>query len=99
MAKEEVRDGYLGDLPEEVRIKIMAVHKMISDAANSEFKKKKYNNINTQAWAKTMLDEFLTMPTDKNHVGSVRVYKKGNVYKCMIQCTGHVTNNRNTEDE
>ena len=99
MAKEEVRDGYLGDLPEEVRIKIMTVHKMISDAANSEFKKKKYNNINTQAWAKTMLDEFLTMPTDKNHVGSVRVYKKGNTYKCMIQCTGHVTNNRNTEDE
>ena len=99
MAKEEVRDGYLGDLPEDICTKIMAIHKIIVDGANAEFKKPKYNDINKQSWAKTMLDEFLTVPTDKSHVGSVRVYKKGKNYKCMIQCSGHVTNNRNTEDE
>lgn len=97
--KEEVRDGFLGDLPEEIRVKVMNIHKLIVDTCNAEFKRNKYESINKQQWAKSMMDEFLTMPTDKNHVGSVRVYKKGNRYRCMIQMTGHVVNNRNTDDE
>lgn len=101
MAKkvEEVRDGFLGDLPEELRIKVMAIHKIIVDKTRAEFKLPKYASINQQGWAKSMLEEFLAEPTDKNHIGSVRVYRKGKRCKCMIQMTGHVTNNRNTDDE
>ena len=101
MAKkiEEVRDGFLGDLPEEVRIKVMNLHKVIVDKIRAEFKLTKYNSINQTTWAKGWLEEFLAEPTDKNHIGSVRVYKKGKRYSCMIQCTGHVTNHRNAEEE
>ncbi len=99
MAKKEVRDGFLGDLPEEIRDIVMNIHKMIVDGVRNEFKMKKYDYLWDQQWAKTMLDEFLVMPTDKNEVGSVRVFRKGKRYSCMIQMTAHVTNNRNTEDE
>lgn len=101
MAKkiEEVRDGFLGDLPEDLRIKVMAIHKIIVDKTRAEFKMPKYAKINKQGWAKSWLEEFLAEPTDKNHIGSVRVYRKGKRFRCMIQISGHVTNNRNTEDE
>lgn len=99
MAKEEVRDGYFGDLPEDIRIKVMNIHKLIVDACNAEFKRSKYEPIQNQQWAKSMLEKFLTMPTDNSNIGSVRVYKKGKRYRCMIQITDHVINPRNTEDE
>ena len=101
MAKkiEEVRDGFLGDLPEELRIKVMAIHKIIVDKTRAEFRMPKYDKINKQGWAKSWLEEFLAEPTDKNHIGSVRVYRKGKRFRCMIQISGHVTNNRNTDDE
>lgn len=96
---EEVRDGFLGDLPEELRIKVMNIHKVIVDKTRAEFKLPKYDTINKTTWAKGWLEEFLAEPSDKNHIGSVRVYKKGKRVRCMIQISGHVTNNRNTEDE
>ena len=96
---EEIRDGYLGDLPEELRIKVMAIHKMIVDACNAEIKRKQYDDIRDLPWAKEMLNEFLKQPKDKDLCGSVRVYKKGRRYRCMIQVTGHPMNNRNTENE
>lgn len=99
MAKEEIRDGYLGDLPEDLRIKVMAIHKMIVDACNSEIKRKLYDDIRDLPWAKEKLNEFLREPKDKDLCGSVRVYKKGKRYRCMIQVTGHPMNSRNTEDE
>lgn len=99
MAKIEVRDGYLGDLPEDFRNKIMNIHKMIVDGVYEEFNRKNYDYLWNQQWCKDMLAEFLTMPTDKSEVGSVRVFKKGKRYSCMIQVTAHVMNNRNTEDE
>ena len=99
MAKEEIRDGYLGDLPEDLRIKVMAIHKMIVDACNAEIKRKLYDDIRGLPWAKELLNEFLREPKDKDLCGSVRVYKKGKRYRCMIQVTGHPMNTRNTEDE
>lgn len=99
MSKKEVRDGYLGDLPEEYRNVVMNIHKMIVDGVRDEFKMKKYDYLWDQQWAKTMLDEFLVMPKDKSEVGSVRVFKKGKRYSCMIQMTAHVMNTRNSEDE
>ena len=99
MAKIEVRDGYLSDLPEDFRNKIMNIHKMIVDGVHEEFNRKNYDYLWNQQWCKDMLAEFLTMPTDKSEVGSVRVFKKGKRYSCMIQVTAHVMNNRNTEDE
>lgn len=99
MSKKEVRDGFLGDLPEEYRNIVMNIHKMIVDGVRDEFKMEKYVYLWDQQWAKSMLDEFLVMPKDKSEVGSVRVFKKGKRYSCMIQMTAHVMNNRNTENE
>jgi len=98
-ATKQVRDVYLGDLPEDVRIRVMEVHKLVATTANTMFNSKNYEYLNTQQWAKTMLEEFLTVPSDRSEVGSVRIYKQGKRYSCMIQLTAHVTNNRNTEDE
>lgn len=97
--KEEVRDGYFGDLSPALQSKLMEVHKIIVDNCNSTFKEKNYNSINNTPWAKQMLSEFETAPKDKFHVGSVRVYKSGKRYRCMIQISGHVINNRNNIDE
>lgn len=96
---EEVRDGYFGDLPEDVQIKLMNIHKVIVDKVTAEYKLPKYSLFNNTSWAKQWLEIFLQMPSDKNQVGSVRVYKKGKKYSCMIQMTGHVTNQRNSEEE
>ena len=97
--KEEVRDGYFGDLSPDLQRKLMEVHKIIVDNCNATFKEKNYSSINTTPWAKQMLSEFVTAPKDKFHVGSVRVYKSGKRYRCMIQITGHCNNNRNSIDE
>lgn len=98
--KEEVRDGYLSDLPEDIQKKLMDIHKIIVTKVREEFNLPKYKSINKAGWAKTWLEEFLAEPTSKNsHIGSVRVYKKGKRFSCMIQITGHVSNTRNTESE
>lgn len=96
--REEVRDGFLGDLPEDIRIKVMNIHKMVVATVNEVFKNKAYDPIRNTAWAKTMIEEFLVMPQDKTATGSVRLYKKGKKHSCMIQLTGHVNNNRNDID-
>ena len=98
-SRELVRDGYLGDLPVEVQSKIMEISKLVADNCYSTIKEKTYKDIADKGWAKTMLSEFLSTPKDKSHEGSVRVYKKGNRYSCMIQLTGHPVNNRNSIDE
>ena len=97
--KEEVRDGFFGDLPAYLQSQLMEIHKIIVDNCNSTFKENNYSSINKTPWAKQMLAEFLTAPKDKYYVGGVRVYKYGKRYRCMIQITGHVTNNRNSIDE
>lgn len=96
--REEVRDGFLGDLPEDLRVKIMNIHKLVVSTVNDVIKNKAYDPIRNTAWAKTMIDEFCIIPQDKTATGSVRLYKKGKKYTCMIQLTGHVNNNRNDID-
>lgn len=101
MAKknEEVRDGYFYDIPEDLRTKILNIHKIVVDTCRSEFKLDKYNSINNTDWAKNWLETFLTPPSDKSIIGWVRVYRKGKRYRAMIQLTGHVNSHRNTEEE
>lgn len=95
---EEVRDGHLADLPEDLRIKVMNVHKLIVTKAREIFKDKNYADIANSQWAQTMLEEFLTTPSPKTHAGVVRLYKKGKRYRCMIQITNHVDNDRSDID-
>lgn len=97
--KEEVRDGFFGDLPNKLQSQIMEIHKLVVDNCNSTIKEDNYSDIVNAPWAKQMLAEFLTPPKDKSVTGSVRVYKTGKRYRCMIQITGHVTNNRNNINE
>ena len=96
--KKLVKDIYFGDLPEDIRIKLMDIHKLIVNTCNDVIKDHNYDDIRDTAWAKSMLEEFLTMPIDRQNVGSVRIYKNGKRYSCMIQITGHVTNNREDID-
>ena len=93
--KELVRDGFFGDLPEEIQLKIMNIHKLICSTCEEVWKDKAYNPIREEDWARTAIEEFCTQPADNNLVGSVRVYQKGKRNTCMIQITGHVINHRN----
>lgn len=92
--QEQVKDIYFSDLPNDLQRDLMEIHKMIVKQTNETWKDHNYDDIRNEDWAKTMIDEFLTMPMGKDMVGSVRLYKKKNRYSCMIQITGHVTNNR-----
>ena len=94
ITKEEVRDGYLNDLPSDLIDKLMKISKLIADTCKDEIRSKDYDDIRNDLWCKSALDEFCTTPKDKSHVGSVRVYKKGKRFSCMIQITGHVDNLR-----
>ena len=94
ITKEEVRDGYLNDLPSDLIDKLMKISKLIADTCRDEIRSKDYDDIRNDLWCKSALDEFCTTPKDKSHVGSVRVYKKGKRFSCMIQITGHVDNLR-----
>ena len=94
ITKEEVRDGYLNDLPSDIIDKLMRINKFINDTCKDEIKSHDYDDIRNDSWCKSALDEFCTTPKNKSHVGSVRVYKKGKRFRCMIQITGHVINNR-----
>jgi len=100
MAKNKslVRDGFLGDLPEELRLKIMNIHKMVVTTCDEVWKDSAYDPIREQEWAKTAIEEFCTEPTDNSQIGSVRVYQQGKRYSCMIQLTGHFMNHRNDID-
>lgn len=97
--KEEVRDGCLQDLPEELRTKVMTIHKIVVDKCWEEFKLPKYDSINKLGWAKSWLEKFLIVPTPTGPIGSVRVYKKGKRCRCVIQLTDHIDNSRNTDAE
>lgn len=93
--KELVRDGFLGDLPEEIQTKIMNIHKLVVSTCEEVWKHEEYDDIRNEDWAKTAIEEFCVMPSDKNQVGSVRSYKQGKRHSCMIQLTGHFINHRN----
>jgi hypothetical protein len=96
--KELVRDGFLGDLPEELQLKLMSVHKLLIATCEEVWKDKAYDPIRNAEWAKTAIDEFCAQPSDNSQIGSVRVYKQGKRNSCMIQATGHFINHRNDID-
>lgn len=92
--KEKVRDAFLGDLPPDLQTKVMNIHKLIKDTVRDILDDDNYEDLKKSSWAKSCIDEFCAMPKDKSEIGSVRVYKKGKIYRCMIQATGHFTNHQ-----
>lgn len=92
--KQSVRDGYLEDLPGAIQSKITSICKIITNKLNEKIKDEHYEDLTNSNWAMSCLDEFRTPPTMKGEVGSVRVYKSGKQYKCMIQVTGHFRNHQ-----
>ena len=89
---KKVRDGYLGDLPEDIQSKVMGIHKIIKDAIDDTLKKEGYEDLKSSRWAMSCIDDFGAMPKDKSDVGSIRVYKSTKGYKTDIHVTGHFTN-------
>lgn len=94
ISKEQVRDGFLGDLPEDLQSKIMNIHKLIKDTVDDILDDPNYEDLKSSRWAMTCIDDFCVMPNDKSEIGSFRVYKKGKTYRCMIQATGHFRNHQ-----
>lgn len=92
--KEKVRDAFLGDLPPDLQTEVMNIHKLIKDTVRDILDEDNYEDLKKSSWAKSCIDEFCAMPKDKSEIGSVRVYKKGKTYRCMIQATGHFTNHQ-----
>lgn len=92
--REKVRDGYLGDLPEALQTKVMNIHKLIKDTVHDLLDNSNYEDLKSSNWAMSCIDEFCVMPKDKSEVGSIRVYKNGKTYRCMIQATGHFRNHQ-----
>lgn len=92
--REKVRDGFLGDLPDDLQSKVMNIHKLIKAAVHDTLEDNNYADLKESKWAMSCIDEFCTMPKDKSDIGSVRVYKNGKTYKCMIQATGHFRNHQ-----
>lgn len=92
--KEKVRDGYLGDLPEDLQKKVMDIHKLIKDTVYDLIEDSNYEDLKESRWAMTCIEDFCIMPADKSEVGSIRVYKNGKRYRCMIQATGHFRNHQ-----
>lgn len=92
--KEKVRDGYLGDLPQDIQTKVMEVHKLVKSSVNNLLDDSNYADLKNSSWAMSCIDDFCAMPKDKSDIGSIRVYKSGKTFRCMIQATGHFTNHQ-----
>ena len=95
---KQVRDGFLGDLSEDLQLKVMNIHKLLVSTCDEVWKDSAYDPIRNAEWAKTAIDEFCTQPANNSEIGSVRVYKQGKKNSCMIQLSGHFTNHRNDID-
>ena len=95
-----VKDGYFGDLDNDLQNKLILIHRLLKDAIYSLLEDEKdFKKLNNDEWAKSKIDEFLVMPIDKNKVGSVRVYNNKNKFSCMIQITGHFENMNENDTE
>lgn len=92
--REKVRDGFLGDLPDDLQSKVMNIHKLIKNTVHDILDDPNYADLKESKWAMSCIDEFCAMPKDKSDIGSVRVYKSGKAYRCMIQATGHFRNHQ-----
>jgi len=96
-----VKDGYFGDLDNNLQKNLISVHKVLKDMMyNLLENEKEFKELNNDEWAKSKIDEFLVGPTDKNKVGSIRAYNNKNKFSCMIQITGHFENmNENSVEQ
>lgn len=92
--KEKVRDGFLGDLPQDLQTNVMNIHKLIKTTVDDLLDNKNYSDLKDSSWAMSCIDDFCKMPKDKSDIGSIRVFKNGKNYKCMIQGTGHFRNHQ-----
>lgn len=92
--KEKVRDGFLGDLPQDLQTKVMNIHKLIKTTVKDLLDNDNYSDLKESRWAMTCIDDFCVMPKDKSDIGSVRVFKNGKTNRCMIQATGHFRNHQ-----
>lgn len=92
--KSKVRDGYLSDLPEDIQKNVMECHKIIVKAIDALLDDSNYEDLLDSRWAMSCIDDFKVMPSGKGQVGSVRIFKKGKSYECMIQLTGHFRNHQ-----
>ncbi len=93
--RDKVRDGYLGDLPEPLRVKVMNIHKLIKSTVDELIEEANYDDLKSSRWAMSCIDEFCAMPKDQSDVGSIRVCKSGpKNFRCMIQATGHFRNHQ-----
>ena len=54
--KEQVRDGYLGDIPEVIQNKIFGASKMIIDKLNEKIDDEHYEDLTKSNWAMSCLD-------------------------------------------
>lgn len=94
-SRDKVRDGYLGDLPEPIRTKVMNIHKLIRSTVDSIIEDTNYDDLKSSRWAMSCLDDFCVMPKDKSDIGSVRVFKSGpKKFRCSIQITGQFRNHQ-----
>lgn len=94
-SRDKVRDGYLGDLPEPVRTKVMNIHKLVKSTVDSIIEDANYDDLKASRWAMSCLDDFCVMPKDKSDIGSVRVFKSGpSKFRCSIQITGQFRNHQ-----
>lgn len=91
---EQIRDGYLCDLPEDIQTTVMNIHKLIVAELNALVGTYDYKDIKDSQWAMSCIDQFLANPSPKGEIGAIRVYKKGKTYRCMIQITGHFRNHQ-----
>ena len=92
--KETVRDGFFCDLPEDLQRKVIDANKTVANIIDETLKDPAYADLKSSNWAMSCIDDFKTKPSDKGDVGSVRIFRKGNKFECMIQATGHFRNHQ-----
>lgn len=92
--REKARDGFFVDLPEDLQDKIVIINRLISSKVKEKIDDEHYEDLKSSNWAMSCLDDFMSTPSGKNEVGSVRVSKTGKGYKCTIIVTGHFRNHQ-----
>ena len=66
--REKVRDGFLGDLPDDLQTKVMNIHKLIKDAVSNTLENSTYDDLKESRWAMSCIDDFCAMPKDKTEI-------------------------------
>ena len=92
-SKVKIRRGFLTDLNPDLQSKIMKINKIIADITRDYLKNEnKFKDLEDSPWAMSCVEQFCAAPTGKSDIGSVRVYKSKDTYRCEIQVTGRFKN-------